>query len=521
MSNNENGGGAMQRGLSACPTALQVALLAVSAVTAGLGHVLEEQQFVKRPDREKRLILEGPLAETIQGEEGARQQQRHCACALCCPCRVPSHSLVLLPLTGCSSPSGSMQGFLVAAMTAFSCIRCSWVRRALRPMALAGSRVLLYLASSAHHLRRGGRGGAVHGRVRHARGGCGAGAGCHHRGLLLAAAAPGGSGEHGKWVEGWAGGRQWMISCWLERGWVGWFAARVLTMVAEGCTAPPPPYLLLPASPDASICLVQKAWGEPCTSGLEWATTNVAYYLHGVLRLYYGDSAQQSRPITGRDHDLSPGLAKQASNIRHASFYLPCLPPASWPRDPSSACAAHARLACKLFWSALDRSCFCCPPACLQVRVLQCVSVAVELMGDKLKPHLATITTALPQVNAVLLLHCCVVLSAGQTRSWIPRGQPSRPMCCLVWRARPAQATDAPVPGRPSTSRCMQLSGHMIAGWYPPSCRISKVTMRQFLKQPSMLCCAALHYRCGPPSASAPGRTLAPWPACTVASYLP
>lgn len=38
----------------------------MSATTASLGHVLEEQQFVKRPEREKRLILEGPL----QDDEG-------------------------------------------------------------------------------------------------------------------------------------------------------------------------------------------------------------------------------------------------------------------------------------------------------------------------------------------------------------------------------------------------------------------------------------------------------------------
>lgn len=39
------------------------------------------------------------------------------------------------------------------------------------------------------------------------------------------------------------------------------------------------------------------------------------------------------------------------------------------------------------------------PLAAPQVRVLQCVSVAVELMGDRVRPHLATITTALPQVG--------------------------------------------------------------------------------------------------------------------------
>ena len=48
----------------------QVALLAVSAVTAGLGHVLEEQPFVRRPDHEKRLVLEGPLADSVQGADG-------------------------------------------------------------------------------------------------------------------------------------------------------------------------------------------------------------------------------------------------------------------------------------------------------------------------------------------------------------------------------------------------------------------------------------------------------------------
>lgn len=52
------------------PAWLQVALLAVSAVTASLGHVLEEQHFVKRPETEKRLILEGPLAAQLEDQEG-------------------------------------------------------------------------------------------------------------------------------------------------------------------------------------------------------------------------------------------------------------------------------------------------------------------------------------------------------------------------------------------------------------------------------------------------------------------
>lgn len=51
-------------------SALQVALMAVSAVTASIGHVLEEQQFVKRPEDDKRLILEGPLADLEQSEGG-------------------------------------------------------------------------------------------------------------------------------------------------------------------------------------------------------------------------------------------------------------------------------------------------------------------------------------------------------------------------------------------------------------------------------------------------------------------
>lgn len=42
------------------------------------------------------------------------------------------------------------------------------------------------------------------------------------------------------------------------------------------------------------------------------------------------------------------------------------------------------------------------PPPLLQVRVLQCVSSAVELLGDRLRPHLATICAALPQVWQVI-----------------------------------------------------------------------------------------------------------------------
>lgn len=37
----------------------------------------------------------------------------------------------------------------------------------------------------------------------------------------------------------------------------------------------------------------------------------------------------------------------------------------------------------------------------LQVRVLQCVSVSVELLGDRLAPHLAAICNALPQVGGL------------------------------------------------------------------------------------------------------------------------
>lgn len=32
--------------------------------------------------------------------------------------------------------------------------------------------------------------------------------------------------------------------------------------------------------------------------------------------------------------------------------------------------------------------------------MLQCVSATIELMGDRMRPHLATLTTALPQVRA-------------------------------------------------------------------------------------------------------------------------
>jgi hypothetical protein len=38
----------------------------------------------------------------------------------------------------------------------------------------------------------------------------------------------------------------------------------------------------------------------------------------------------------------------------------------------------------------------------LQVRVLQCVSATIDIMGDRVRPHLATITTALPKVWTVV-----------------------------------------------------------------------------------------------------------------------
>ena len=41
----------------------------------------------------------------------------------------------------------------------------------------------------------------------------------------------------------------------------------------------------------------------------------------------------------------------------------------------------------------------CLPARLLQVRVLQCVSSSVELLGDRLRPHLHTICSALPQVR--------------------------------------------------------------------------------------------------------------------------
>jgi len=66
---------------------------------------------------------------------------------------------------------------------------------------------------------------------------------------------------------------------------------------------------------------------------------------------------------------------------------------------------------CQYVFPSSETPCAPCSP--LQVRVLQCVSVAVELVGDKLQPHLATITNALPQVVRVLLHHtqrrvCCL-----------------------------------------------------------------------------------------------------------------
>ena len=73
------------------PPLLQVALMAVSAATASVGHVLEEQAFVKRPEDQKKLILEGPLADALQqpesdggrggGQSGERARGRANACA--------------------------------------------------------------------------------------------------------------------------------------------------------------------------------------------------------------------------------------------------------------------------------------------------------------------------------------------------------------------------------------------------------------------------------------------------------
>ena len=65
-------------------------------------------------------------------------------------------------------------------------------------------------------------------------------------------------------------------------------------------------------------------------------------------------------------------------------------PPLFPPRTPSARARARA------------------PPPPPQVRVLQCVSSTVELLGDRLRPHLPTICSALPQV-----LHCGVGQGGG------------------------------------------------------------------------------------------------------------
>lgn len=46
------------------------------------------------------------------------------------------------------------------------------------------------------------------------------------------------------------------------------------------------------------------------------------------------------------------------------------------------------------------------PLLTLQVRVLQCVASAVDLLGDRLRPHLHTICSALPQVCPGVVRMC-------------------------------------------------------------------------------------------------------------------
>lgn len=60
------------------------------------------------------------------------------------------------------------------------------------------------------------------------------------------------------------------------------------------------------------------------------------------------------------------------------------------------------------------------PLSVLQVRVLQCVSSSVELLGDRLRPHLATICSALPQARVVCVCWC----GPGKADSW-PRVLPA------------------------------------------------------------------------------------------------
>ncbi len=66
------------------------------------------------------------------------------------------------------------------------------------------------------------------------------------------------------------------------------------------------------------------------------------------------------------------------------------------------------------------------PLSVLQVRVLQCVSSSVELLGDRLRPHLATICSALPQARVVCV--CVGVL----VWSWPGRQLARRRQGCFL-----------------------------------------------------------------------------------------
>ena len=110
-------------------------------------------------------------------------------------------------------------------------------------------------------------------------------------------------------------------------------------------------------------------------------------------------------------------------------------------------------------------------PPCVQVRVLQCVSATVELMGDRVAPHLATITNALPQARASACTCSRLQRDAcAAVYSQAPESGPLPPPRCRQSHGGYLSNAQLPAPRSRANPSCSSSSGPRL----PASCRCGR-----------------------------------------------
>ncbi len=255
---------------------LQVALMAVSALTVLLSNTLEESQFVAAPARRKRLILEGPLA-ALQGPDDSEDEAAGgWGGALFWAVAAAAAAAAAAAGTTAAAAAGTAAAMMCATQEMPGCL------------------VLLRLPATSR-------------------------------------ACPLPHVSQTRWRRKWMPSSKPTCRLWMGRR--------------------------TPSLPAASACC--RAWAR--------------------LRAWC-DLGEASWAEDERCTDHSSSDAAQPSS----SLFVACAPLGFQPPRPFLLLVP-------------------------QVRVLQCVSSAVELLGDRLRPHLATICAALPQVGG-----CCGLGDACQ-----------------------------------------------------------------------------------------------------------